>query len=114
MPWVGAQDQYLASYHGFGQPRERHVLLLPGRWYVDVLDTWECTFDRLPTSPRPSSAPSTPRSSPSCQGWRSPGSRSIWPGPDARRANRPGAGHAAQPRPGTYRRYTGAPYSAGL
>jgi hypothetical protein len=47
-PWAGVQDQYLVSYHGFGRPRERHVLLPPGRWQVDVLDTWECTVDRLP------------------------------------------------------------------
>jgi hypothetical protein len=46
--WAGAQDRYLVSYHGFGHPRERHVLLPPGRWHVDVLDTWECTIDRLP------------------------------------------------------------------
>ncbi|MEV4579966.1 DUF5605 domain-containing protein [Nonomuraea jabiensis] len=48
LPWAGVQDQYLVSYHGFGRPRERHVLLPPGRWHVDVLDTWECTIDRLP------------------------------------------------------------------
>ena len=48
VPWAGVQDQYLVSYHGFGRPRESHVLLPPGRWQVDVLDTWECTVDRLP------------------------------------------------------------------
>lgn len=48
LPWAGVQDQYLLSYHGVGRPRERHVLLPPGRWHVDVLDTWECTTDRLP------------------------------------------------------------------
>jgi hypothetical protein len=47
-PWAGVQDQYLVSYHGFGRPRERHVLLPPGRWHIDVLDTWECTVGRLP------------------------------------------------------------------
>jgi hypothetical protein len=46
--WAGVQDQYLVSYHGFNRPRERHVLLPPGRWYVDVLDTWNCTTERLP------------------------------------------------------------------
>lgn len=46
--WAGVQDEYLVSYHGFGRLRERHVLLPPGRWHVDVLDTWECTVDRLP------------------------------------------------------------------
>ena len=46
--WAGVQDQYLVSYHGFGHPRERHVLLPPGRWRVEVLDTWECTVERLP------------------------------------------------------------------
>jgi hypothetical protein len=48
LPWAGEQDQYLVSYHGFGRPRERHVLLPPGQWHVDVLDTWDCTIDRLP------------------------------------------------------------------
>ena len=48
LPWAGVQDEYLVSYHGRGRPRERHVLLPPGRWRVDVLDTWECTVDRLP------------------------------------------------------------------
>ena len=47
-PWAGVQDEYLVSYHGRGRPRERHVLLPPGQWRVDVLDTWECTVDRLP------------------------------------------------------------------
>jgi hypothetical protein len=47
-PWAGVQDEYLISYHGRGRPRERHVLLPPGQWRVDVLDTWECTVDRLP------------------------------------------------------------------
>jgi Domain of unknown function (DUF5060)/Domain of unknown function (DUF5605)/Protein of unknown function (DUF4038) len=46
--WAGVPDRYLISYLGFGRPRERHVLLPPGRWYVDVLDTWECTITRLP------------------------------------------------------------------
>jgi len=48
LPWAGVQDRYLVSYHGFGRPRERHVLLPPGRWHVDVLDTWQCTTDRVP------------------------------------------------------------------
>jgi hypothetical protein len=48
LPWAGVEDQYLVSYHGRGRPRERHVLLPPGQWQVDVLDTWECTVDRLP------------------------------------------------------------------
>lgn len=48
LPWAGVQDRYLVSYHGFGRPRERHLLLPPGRWHVDVLDTWDCTIDRLP------------------------------------------------------------------
>ena len=43
LPWAGVQDEYLVSYHGRGRPRERHVLLPPGQWRVDVLDTWECT-----------------------------------------------------------------------
>ena len=47
-PWAGVQDEYLVSYHGRGRPRERHVLLPPGQWRVDVLDTWACTVDRLP------------------------------------------------------------------
>jgi hypothetical protein len=46
--WAGVLDRYLVSYLGFGRPRERHLLLPPGRWHVDVLDTWECTIDRLP------------------------------------------------------------------
>ena len=48
LPWAGAQDQYLVSYHGFGRPRERHLLLPPGRWRVDLLDTWDCTITALP------------------------------------------------------------------
>ena len=47
-PWAGVQDEYLVNYYGIGRPRERHVLLPPGRWHVDVLDTWECTAKRLP------------------------------------------------------------------
>ena len=47
-PWAGVQDRYLISYHGLGRPRERHVLLPPGHWHVDVLDTWACTVDPLP------------------------------------------------------------------
>ncbi len=46
--WAGVQDQYLVSYHGFGHPRERHVLLPPGRWRVEVLDTWDCTITPVP------------------------------------------------------------------
>ena len=46
--WAGVQDQYLVSYHGFGHPRERHVLLPPGRWRVEVLDTWDCTITAVP------------------------------------------------------------------
>ena len=46
--WAGVPDRYLISYLGFGRPRERHLLLPPGNWYVDVLDTWKCTVDRLP------------------------------------------------------------------
>jgi hypothetical protein len=48
LPWAGVQDHYLVSYHGWFRPRERHVLLPPGRWHVEVLDTWECTVNRLP------------------------------------------------------------------
>jgi hypothetical protein len=47
LPWAGVQDEYLVNYYGLGRPRERHVLLPPGRWHVDVLDTWECTVERL-------------------------------------------------------------------
>jgi hypothetical protein len=46
--WGGAQDRYLVSYHGAARPRERHVLLPPGRWQVEVLDTWLTTVRRLP------------------------------------------------------------------
>jgi hypothetical protein len=46
--WAGVQDQYLISYHGFARPRERHVMLPPGRWTVEVLDTWECTVTPVP------------------------------------------------------------------
>ena len=42
LPWAGVQDEYLVSYHGRGRPRERHVLLPPGQWRVDLLDTWRC------------------------------------------------------------------------
>ena len=48
LPWAGVRDEYLVSYHGRGRPRERHVLLPPGRWRVDVLDTWACTATPLP------------------------------------------------------------------
>ncbi|XVV10127.1 DUF5605 domain-containing protein [Actinoplanes sp. CA-131856] len=48
LPWAGVQDEYLVNYYGLGRPRERHVILPPGRWHVDVLDTWECTVERLP------------------------------------------------------------------
>jgi hypothetical protein len=40
--------ELLASGLRSRRSRERHVLLPPGRWHVDVLDTWECTVDRLP------------------------------------------------------------------
>jgi hypothetical protein len=46
--WSGVPDQYLVTYLGFGHPRERHLLLPPGQWHVDVLDTWDCTTERLP------------------------------------------------------------------
>jgi hypothetical protein len=46
--WAGVSDRYMINYLGLGRPRERHVLLPPGRWHVDVLDTWDCTIDRLP------------------------------------------------------------------
>jgi hypothetical protein len=48
LPWAGVEDKYLVSYHGFGRPRERHVLLPPGRWRVEVLDTWECAITPVP------------------------------------------------------------------
>ena len=72
LPWAGVQDQYLVSYHGFGRPRERHVLLPPGRWHVDVLDTWECTVDRLPGTYTRRSCSSRFRPSPTrrCGWWR--------------------------------------------
>jgi hypothetical protein len=47
-PWAGVPDQYLVSYASTGCPRERNVLLPPGRWRVEVLDTWECTVTPLP------------------------------------------------------------------
>jgi hypothetical protein len=48
LPWAGERDRYMVSYHGLGHPRERDVLLPPGRWRVDVLDTWAFTVDPLP------------------------------------------------------------------
>ena len=47
-PGPAVQDQYLVSYNGRGRPRERHLLLPPGQWRVDVLDTWEGTVTALP------------------------------------------------------------------
>jgi hypothetical protein len=46
--WAGSQDRYLVAYFGVYRPREKHVLLPPGDWVIDVLDTWNCTVDRLP------------------------------------------------------------------
>ncbi|BBH63322.1 hypothetical protein ACTI_00070 [Actinoplanes sp. OR16] len=48
LPWAGVLDEYHVTYYGMARPRERHILLPPGRWHVDVLDTRECTVERLP------------------------------------------------------------------
>lgn len=48
VPWAGDPDRYLVSYHGAHRPRERHVLLPPGRWVAEVLDAWECTVTPVP------------------------------------------------------------------
>ncbi|WP_432508889.1 DUF5605 domain-containing protein [Kineococcus auxinigenes] len=49
VPWAGvAQQQYLL-YFGFGRPRFRSLVLPPGNaYYVDVIDTWNMTVQRLP------------------------------------------------------------------
>ena len=46
--WGGVDGRYLLAYLGFGRPRYRDVVAPPGRWTVDVVDTWGMTVDRLP------------------------------------------------------------------
>ncbi|PRY13557.1 DUF5605 domain-containing protein [Kineococcus rhizosphaerae] len=45
--WGGVDGEYLLAYLGFGRPRFRDVVAPPGRWTVDVIDTWNMTVDRL-------------------------------------------------------------------
>ncbi len=60
--WAGVEDEYLVSYHGSGRMRERHVLLPPGTWRVQVL-----TPGTAPSrsSPGSTSSPCTCRCPPS-------------------------------------------------
>lgn len=48
LPWGGAAGRYLLGYFGFNRPRYRNVFLPPGRFSVDVIDTWGMTIERMP------------------------------------------------------------------
>ena len=48
VPWGGVAGEYLVAYFGFNRPRFRNVPLPDGNFYVDVIDTWNMTIDRLP------------------------------------------------------------------
>ncbi|MDO7880708.1 DUF5605 domain-containing protein [Salinibacterium soli] len=49
VPWGGVAGEYLIGYFGFFRPRFRNVVLPPsGRFFVDVIDTWNMTVERLP------------------------------------------------------------------
>jgi hypothetical protein len=48
VPWGGVAGEYLIGYFGFNRPRFRNVVLPEGVFFVDVIDTWNMTIDRLP------------------------------------------------------------------
>jgi hypothetical protein len=47
VPWGGVPGRYLVGYLGAGQSRHVTVRLPPGRFRVDVIDTWDMTVNRL-------------------------------------------------------------------
>lgn len=49
VPWGGVAGQYLIGYFGFNRPSFRNVVLPgDGEWFVDVIDTWNMTIERMP------------------------------------------------------------------
>ena len=49
VPWGGRGDEYRIAYFGFNRPSYRDVISPAGRvYFVDVIDTWGMTIDRLP------------------------------------------------------------------
>lgn len=52
VPFGGALEQHLIAYFGFNRPRFRNVMLPEGEWFVDVIDTWNMTIDRVPGTHR--------------------------------------------------------------
>jgi Domain of unknown function (DUF5605)/Domain of unknown function (DUF5060)/Protein of unknown function (DUF4038) len=49
VPWGGVAGRYLIGYFGFNRPRFRNVVLpAEGEFFVDILDTWGMTIERLP------------------------------------------------------------------
>lgn len=48
LPWGGVPGRYLIGYLGSARPRYRNVYLPPGRFRVDVLDTWQMSSTTLP------------------------------------------------------------------
>jgi hypothetical protein len=47
VPWGGVAGQYLIGYFGFNRPGFRNVVLPPGDFEVDVIDTWNMTVERM-------------------------------------------------------------------
>jgi hypothetical protein len=48
-PWGGSARRYEVGYLGFGRPRYRNIVRMPGtRYTVDVIDTWNMSITRLP------------------------------------------------------------------
>jgi hypothetical protein len=47
LPWGGASG-HLVGYFGFSRPQFREITLGPGKWTIDVIDTWAMTIERVP------------------------------------------------------------------
>lgn len=48
VPWGGVAGSYLIGYFGFNRPRFRVLQLPPGRFRIDVVDTWGMTVEAVP------------------------------------------------------------------
>lgn len=50
VPSAGTTGEYVITYFGFQQPAFQNLALAPGEWTVDVIDTWNMTIDRIPST----------------------------------------------------------------